>query len=150
WVYSAFDRLAALGYLNSGYQGTRPWSRERCAHLLQEVEELLANVRAPNASIDSQSHSLVLALHQEFAREEATFTIANNFIQLDSVYTRVLTADGTVLTNGYHFGQTLAYDFGRPFQQGTNLIDGATASATYGNLFFYLNAEYQHAPGAPA
>src|SRR5208337_2010583 len=46
--------------------------------------------------------------------------------------------------------QTVGYDFGRPLRQGTNLISGASASATYGSLFFYLSGEYQHAPSAPA
>ena len=150
WVYPAFDRLAALGYVSSAFQGTRPWSREQCAHLLQDVEDRIASVAGSNASLDSQASALLLGLHREFAREEETSAGANVSAELDSVYTRVLSASGTVLNDGYHFGQTFAYDFGRPFRQGTNLISGASASGTYGSLFFYVSGEYQHSPAAPA
>lgn len=150
WIYQAFDRLAALGYLSGAYQGTKPWSRERCAHLLIDVDEAIAKSRGANAQVDAEAEALLRALHHEFAREDATFTGPNRSAQLDSVYTRTLSASGTVLTDGYHFGQTFAYDYGRPFREGTNLIDGASASATYGSLFFYISGEYQHAPPAPA
>ncbi len=103
-----------------------------------------------SASVEPQARALIFALHREFAREEVNLTGANNSAEVDSVYTRFLSANGTVLDDGYHFGQTIAYDFGRPFRQGTNLISGASASATYGSLFFYFSGEYQHAPSAPA
>ena len=38
WVYSAFERLAAMGYVNSGMFGMRPWTRLECARLLNESE----------------------------------------------------------------------------------------------------------------
>src|SRR6266436_5584315 len=34
WVYPAFDRLAALGYVNSGIFGMRPWTRLECLRLV--------------------------------------------------------------------------------------------------------------------
>jgi hypothetical protein len=89
-------------------------------------------------------------LHHEFAREEAAFTGPNNSIAIESVYSRLLNASGTILDDGYHFGQTVAYDYGRPFRQGVNAIAGGAASATYGSLFFYLSGEYEHSPSAPA
>lgn len=150
WVYRAFDRLAALGYLSDAYQGTRPWSRERCARLLVEVDTLLARTPKPETANSAQAWELTQALHHEFAREEATFTGPNLSADLESLYTRVVNASGPVLTDGYHFGQTFGYDYGRPFREGTNLIDGASASATFGSLFFYIQAEYQHSPSAPA
>lgn len=150
WVYGAFDRLAALGYVNAGFQGARPWSRIQCTHLLEDVEEVVGGVGGLNVSVDAQARALIFALHREFAREEEGFAGANNSAGVDSLYTRFLSANGTVLDDGYHFGQTLAYDFGRPFRQGSNLISGASASATYGSLFVYLSGEYQHAPTAPA
>jgi hypothetical protein len=148
WVYPAFDRLAGLGYLSTAFQGTRPWSREQCTHMLQDVEDRLASVIGSNASIDYQTSALLIGLHREFAREEAMSS--NVSAELDSVYTRVLSASGTVLEDGYHFGQTYAYDFGRPFRRGTNLISGASGSGTYGSFFFYVSGEYQHSPAAPA
>ena len=149
WVYRAFDRLAAFGLLSEAYQGKRPWSREQCAHYLVDIDEAFAKSGGSNPQVDSQVRALLQALHQEFAREEATFTGPNRSAEVDSVYTRVLSASGTVLNDGYHFGQTFAYDYGRPFREGTNLIDGASASATYGTLFFYIDGEYQHSPSQP-
>jgi hypothetical protein len=151
WVYRAFDRLAALGYLSASYPGTRPWSRQQCAHLLVNVDEANAKSRRLNSQIDSQMEALLQALHREFAAEELTFSGGpNHSADLRSIYTRTVSASGTVLTDGYHFGQTYAYDYGRPFRRGTNLIDGVSASATYGTLFVYFSGEYQHSPGAPA
>lgn len=150
WVYPAFDRLAALGYVPQGYQGKRPWSRQQCAHLLIDADQLLKHSAHRDAALTSETWSLIAALHREFAREEATFTGPNQSAELDSLYSRVLSASGKVLNDGYHFGQTYAYDYGRPFREGTNLISGVSASATYGTLFFYIDAEYQHAPSQPA
>jgi hypothetical protein len=149
WVYPAFDRLAGLGYLSAGYQGRRPWSREQCAHLLVDVDEVLKNSTGYHP-INPSVSALVQELHHEFVREEATFTGPNRSAAIRSVYTRILSASGTVLDDGYHFGQTFAYDYGRPFRQGTNLIAGGSASATYGGLFFYFGGEYQHSLSAPA
>jgi membrane-associated phospholipid phosphatase len=150
WVYQAFERLAALGYVDSAFEGTRPWSRQRCTQLLQEIEERIGRIAGSFSSIDLQTRALVLSLQREFARENEFSNTANQSIQFDSLYLRALSANGTVLNDGYHFGQTVADDFGRPFRQGTNLIAGGSASATYGNLFFYLSGEYQHSPSAPA
>jgi membrane-associated phospholipid phosphatase len=150
WVYRAFDRLAARGYVTAGYEGKRPWSREQCARLLIDADEAIGSSSSAQALPDSQILALLQVLHHEFAREEATFTAGNRSLELDSLYTRVLTASGTVLNDGYHFGETYAYDYGRPFRQGTNLISGGSASATYGSLFFLVNGEFQHSPSAPA
>lgn len=147
WVYPAFDRLAALGYVYEGYEDTRPWSREQCARLLLEVDKRIAD---SSAALHPDVAALVQDLHHEFAREEKTFTGPNNSLDIESVYSRVLSASGTVLNDGYHFGQTIAYDYGRPFREGTNAISGGSASATYGSLFFYVSGEYQHSPSAPA
>ncbi|MGA2809776.1 MAG: capsule assembly Wzi family protein [Candidatus Acidiferrum sp.] len=150
WIYPAFDRLAALGYVDGAFQGTKPWTREECARLLLDADQSLEKWSASAWQTDEQVRALLLALHREFAREEESFSGTNRSAEMDSAYTRVLSAAGTVLNNGYLFGQTLAYDFGRPFRQGSNVITGASASATYGSLFFYINGEYQQSPSSPA
>jgi len=35
WIYAAFDRLAALGYVADGSAVVRPWTRLECARLLK-------------------------------------------------------------------------------------------------------------------
>src|SRR5262249_1840178 len=37
WVYPAFERLAALGYVHSAYLNQRPWTRLECARLVEEA-----------------------------------------------------------------------------------------------------------------
>ena len=150
WVYEAFDRLAALGFLSSAIQGNRPWSRQECVRLLVEVDEALASRAGSNPRIRAQANALRESLHQEFAREENVYANGNTSVELDSLYARTLSASGAVLNDGYHFGETYAYDFGRPFREGTNFISGGTVSATYGSLFFYLAGEFEHAPSEPA
>jgi len=49
-----------------------------------------------------------------------------------------------------HFGQTIINDYGRPYAEGFNNVTGFSGHAVAGPLSFYLRAEYQHAPSAPA
>jgi membrane-associated phospholipid phosphatase len=150
WVYPAFDRLAALGLVSDGFAGKRPWSREQCASLLLDADEAFANYSGGSSPIPPQVDALLKDLHHEFARDEAALSGPNTSLEVDSIYTRILSANGPILDDGYHFGQTYAYDFGRPYRRGTNFISGGSASATYGNLFFYFSGEFQHSPAAPA
>src|SRR5437660_4004744 len=39
WVYPALDRLAAMGLIDSGFAGMKPWTRNECARLLSEAGE---------------------------------------------------------------------------------------------------------------
>ena len=39
WIYSALERVAALGYIKTAFLGMRPWTRAECARLLSEAEE---------------------------------------------------------------------------------------------------------------
>ena len=39
WIYPAFERLVALGYVQTAYPGLRPWTRLECARLLEEAGE---------------------------------------------------------------------------------------------------------------
>ena len=36
WVYPLLDRLAAMGYIDSAFEGQRPWTRQECARLIKE------------------------------------------------------------------------------------------------------------------
>jgi hypothetical protein len=74
----------------------------------------------------------------------------NQTLNLESAYARAVSINGRALTDSYHFGQTIAYDFGRPFERGTNAQAGGSFSGAAGPLVFYVRAEYQHAPAAPA
>ncbi|MBZ5506717.1 MAG: phosphatase PAP2 family protein [Acidobacteriia bacterium] len=140
WVYSAFDRLAALGVLNSGIVGLRPWTRKECSRLLEEV----------SGEVDESNPDEAWRVYAALAREFATELNEEegDYIGLDSVYARVSAISGPPLTDGYHFGQTIVNDYGRPYQRGTNGLTGFTSTGSSGALGFYVRGEYEHAPSA--
>src|SRR6266566_4628345 len=41
WIYPAMDRLAAMGLIDSGFSGVRPWTRSECARMLGEATDKL-------------------------------------------------------------------------------------------------------------
>ena len=141
WIYPAFDRLIALGMVNSGLQGLRPWTRAECARLLEDAHDEITDDDGSEAS------RLYQRLADEFAAElrgdERTY------IGLDSVYARGANISGKPLTDGYHFGQTIVNDYGRPYQKGFNWLSGFSSSGSSGALGFYVRGEWEHAPSAP-
>jgi len=68
---------------------------------------------------------------------------------LDSLYARITGISGPPLTDGYHFGQTLVNDYGRPYERGANGLTGFSSSGSSGALGYYVRGEYEHAPSAP-
>ena len=142
WVYAAFDRLAALGLVKSGLVGMRPWTRLECARLVNE---------AADQNLDNQPDidGLINALAHEFSYESESLGGLNRRVRVESLYTRLTGIAGTPLTDGYHFGQTLINDYGRPYEEGFNNVTGFSASAVSGRLAVYVRGEYQHAPSAP-
>ncbi len=146
WVYPAFEMLSALGYVRTSISGMQPWTRSECARLVEQAEE---NLGAETVGSEVEVRQTVTLLTEEFARELGGASDNNRTAQVESTYTRVLTTSGPALTDGFHFGQTVAYDFGRPYRRGTNAIIGATLSATHGKYLGFARVEYQCAPGAP-
>lgn len=141
WIYPAFDRLAALGVVPSAMEGMKPWTRRECARLLEEASEYMED------SISDETSRLYGVLAREFATELGDDK--TSFAGIDSVYARVTSISGRPLTDGYHFGQTIVNDFGRPYQRGANAITGFSTSGSAGALGFYVRGEFEHAPGAP-
>lgn len=147
WIYPAFERLIALGYVQSNVLGIRPWTRMACARLLQDASD-----RFPGDEVVAgQAGKIYGALTSEFKTELARLDGAANVgAQVESVYTRATEISGTPLRDGYHFGQTIVNDYGRPYWQGFNDITGVTADAETGPVAFYFRGEYQHAPAMPS
>jgi membrane-associated phospholipid phosphatase len=147
WVYAALERLAALGYIESASLSVRPWTRIECARLLSEAGK--HNAAAPDASTEVQE--LYQSLANEFGFESELMEGKRNVnAQLESVYSHFLGIYGTPLTDNYHFGQTLLNDYGRPYEEGLNAVDGASGYATAGPLVLYVRGEYQYSPSAAA
>lgn len=147
WAYPALERLAALGYVHTAIMGIKPWTRIECARLTEEAGEELQE----NQVLKQEAVELRIWLQQEFAYELDLLNGGRNLTaNLESVYTRAVSTSGPALTDGFHFGQTISYDFGRPFERGTNGQAGGSFSAAAGPVALYVRAEYQHAPSAPA
>jgi len=143
WVYPAFDRLAALGTINKQFVGLRPWTRVQCAQLVLDADQNMLNADVSTG----ESMALYDALKQEFNAEIGVLSGGSaHQAGVESVYTRSLGIAGTPLRDGYNFGQTLANDFGRPFNRGFNNVSGFSAQAVRGRFFAYVRGEYQNSP----
>jgi capsule assembly protein Wzi/PAP2 superfamily protein len=152
WVYPAFDRLVASGYATTALQGMKPWTRMECARLTEEVGDALVEATHEDRVPDEQVAQLHEELAREFAREIGVLGGARNqSLELESVYARAMSISGPILTEGYHLGgQTISYDFGRPFERGTNGLLGASVDASMGPVAVFARVEYQHSPSAPS
>ncbi len=143
WIYPALERLIALGYIQNAFLDIRPWTRMECARLVQEAEDRLENVE----ETDDAAAKSVRELSREFALENSRLDGARNLAaSIDSIYARTMDINGPPLRDGYHFGQTIVNDYGRPFGQGWNAIAGVSASAVAGPFAFDFRGEYQEAP----
>src|SRR3954463_1465760 len=149
WVYPAFERLNALGYAPDAEGLARPWMRAQCLVLADEAADI-ASRRSTKVSagtaVNEQALQLISALQDEFASRLKNVS----GVQIESLYTRFLEIAGPPLQDSYHFGQTLANDFGRPYGRGANAVAGFSAFATLNRFSAYFRGEYQSAPGAPA
>jgi membrane-associated phospholipid phosphatase len=146
WIYPALNRLTALGYIDSSFLGMRPWTRMECARLVEEAQDRIA----ADDTEEGEPARLYGALQGEFVNELKWLGGGNNAeMRLESAYTRSTEIVGRPLTDGYHFGQTVINDYGRPYQQGFNNVSGLSGWAADGPFVGYLRVEYQHAPTAP-
>jgi membrane-associated phospholipid phosphatase len=157
WIYPAFDRLIALGYVRTAITGMRPWTRLECARLLNESDDLLQGAGAgaiagnENNGNESEALSLYHSLTEEFSPDLRLLDgESNHNLQAESIYSRATGIAGTPLTDGFHFGQTLSNDDGRPFAEGFNAVNGISLSAAAGPLTAYVRGEYDSAPAIPA
>jgi hypothetical protein len=149
WVYAALDRLEAFGDVPEGFLGQRPWTRMECARLISDASDEIAE----NPASLSEASRILADLDDEFARElNLLGGGTNRNARIESIYARVTGISGQPLSDGakYDYGQTIVNDYGRPYEEGTNAIVGASGWATAGPLVGYVRAEYQYAPSAPA
>lgn len=146
WVYSAFDRLAAEGYVPTAFSSLRPWTRNECARLTQEAEDQMMESQPAG----SESRRFVEALEREFAPELGDSDPARPRWQMESIDQRTTVITGQPLTDGFHFAETLTNDEGRPFGRGVNLYSGLSMRGSAGPFAGYIRTEFQRAAAAPA
>lgn len=145
-IYPLLERLLAVGPASDAILGQRPWTRLECARLVSEAGDALQD-----AGESSQAAKIYNELSEEFAPELRLLAGGENrSLRVESIYARGTEIAGPPLTDGYHFGQTVFNDFGRPFDRGFNSVAGFSGYGTAGRWVVYARGEYQHAPGAPA
>jgi hypothetical protein len=144
WIYPAFDRLAAFGYMPSSSAILRPWTRLECARLLAEAHDSIDDP-------DDEAVPLLVALDAEFRHETDVIDGNRNAsAEAENAYSRVTGIAGTPLRDGFYFASSIVNDFGRPFGKGINSYDGISGHAQFGPLAVYGRAEYQYASTLPA
>jgi capsule assembly protein Wzi len=130
WIYSALDRLHALGYVDSAYLELSADQIESDAH-------------------NDEARAIYSAVLKEVKPDlDRTTTLRHPGAELESVYTDIRGIGGTPLRDSFHLGQTIINDYGRPYENGFNNSTGFSARAEAGRLSFYYRGEVQHAPSA--
>jgi len=147
WIYPALDRLAAMGLIDSGFAGMKPWTRNECVRLLQEASEPVDGEGRGGPEAEKLYRLLETEFHDELEGKDGDGQFRG---RVESVYARVIGISGQPLTDGNHFGQTVINDFGRPYQEGFNSVDGFSAWTTAGRWVGYVRGEYQHATSGPS
>lgn len=140
WVYPVMDRLTAMGYIDSAFEGQRPWTRQECARLLKEASPVIEMSVDAGGSVHKAYQELLL----EFAPELHDEIDADFDGRLESLYAGALGIGGPPLTDSFNFGQTIVNNFGRPFGNGFNAAEGASMRFVAGPFGAYLRGEYEH------
>jgi len=147
WIYPAMERLAGLGLIDSDFEGMRPWTRLECSRLLNEASDAWSGGDQENAEVAG----LIAALQREFRGEtEEAGGDGRGTFRVESLYSRTGHISGAPLNDGYHFAQTQINDFGRPYREGWNTVNGFSSYATRGRWVLYVRGELQTAPTVPA
>ena len=144
WVYEAMDRLHGLGYADTAFLGLRPWTRASIEKMLAEADT------EDNLHDDPQAEEIFAALQMAFPTSDSASVPKwrSPSLGAEDAYVRLQGITGPVLRDSFHLGQTIANDYGRPYEKGFNSVDGVSGSAQTGRFSLYVRGEYQHAPSA--
>src|SRR5581483_7390132 len=143
WTYPALERLTAMDYIRTAFVGLKPWTRMDCARLVAQAREAMG----PSEEIEPFLLDLQFQLEREFAYEFRIMEKDRNLTShIKSVYARVVSVSGPPLNDGFHFDQTLSYNWDHPLRRGTNVQFGSSVTAALGPAAIFLRGEVQHAP----
>ena len=138
WIYPALERLAAQGVIPYEFLGLRPWTRRAIYQMLEHAQG------------NESSEGLVQVVKKELFRDVALGSDPlDKDIFIESVYSRTQFISGIPLNDSYHFGQTLADDFGRPYGHGLQQITGFETRAEHGRFSLFVRGESQRSPSVP-
>jgi hypothetical protein len=147
FVYPEALRLYSLGYLDTAFIVMRPWTRRSLLHMLQ--------LSAPKVMSggNTEAIGILASLNEYLSAEDPTapmeglhFRPRGMIYGVQSAYTRFMGVDGQTLHDSFHLGQTLANDYGRPYQAGFNNVTGFSTLNEYGRFSLFVRGEYQRAP----
>jgi hypothetical protein len=143
WVYPAMMRLYSMGFLDTAFIGMRPWTRQSAVHMLRKSRQSILD------SNNEEAQDIFDKLMYEFEAEAPVGNATRGVVYgLQSVYTRFMGIGGPILRDSYHLGQTIANDYGRPYQSGFNNVTGFSTLNEAGRFSLFVRAEYQHSPAA--
>ena len=147
FVYPEALRLYSLGYLDTAFINMRPWTRRSLLHMLQ------LSTPAIMSDGNGQAIEILAKLNEYLAAEDPTapmqglhFHPRGQIYGVQSVYTRLMGIDGQILRDSFHLGQTIANDYGRPYESGFNNVTGFSTLNEYGRFSLFVRGEYQRAP----
>jgi len=147
FVYPEALRLYSLGYLDTAFINMRPWTRRSLLHMLQ------LSTPAIMSGSNNEAIEILAKLNDYLDAEDPTapaqgphFRARGQIYGIQSAYTRLMGIDGQTLKDSYHLGQTIANDYGRPYEPGFNNITGFSTLNEYGRFSLYVRGEYQRAP----
>ncbi len=141
FVYPLVLRLYSLGYADTAFIDMRPYTRRSLLHILDAAKGKIM------ADGNEEAEGILASLQTYLAAERPDAGKARGRVYgIDTVYTRFLGISGQTLRDSYHLGQTIANDYGRPYEPGFNNITGFSSVNEVGIFSLYVRGEYQHAP----
>ncbi|MEO6922569.1 MAG: capsule assembly Wzi family protein, partial [Bryocella sp.] len=138
-IYAMAVRLYSLGYLDSAFISMRPWTRRSLLHMLEKTQ----NDAVRDGDVEAES---IVARLEDMLADESRPGGRGTVYGIDTVYARVMGINGLPLRDGYHLGQTIVNDYGRPYAEGFNALAGFSSVNEWGRFSLYVRGEYQHAP----
>jgi hypothetical protein len=143
-VYPMVLRLYSLGYLDTVFIGMRPYTRRSLLHAIDESKSRIL------ADGNDEAVSILASLETYLADETPENSNSRGAVYgVDTVYTRMMGISGQTLRDSFHLGQTIANDYGRPYEPGFNNVTGFSSVNELGRFSLYVRGEYQHAPAGP-
>ena len=141
-------RLYSMGFLDTAFITMRPWTRRSLLHMLEQSSpKIIASGNDQAIDILSKLDTYLAAEGAEDATTEVHFD--RGFVYgPQQLYTRMMGISGQTLRDSFHLGQTIAQDYGRPYEPGFNNITGVAALAEYRRFSLYVRGEYQYSPSS--
>lgn len=147
WIYTAVDRLQALGSMDTAYLGIRPWTRASVVRMLEESRASFKDETQKSDPLQAERQRLYKALLDELNHGvQADCVQKAETSRLESAYSLTRGLSGDPLRDSYHLGSTIVNDYGRMYANGLNNYTGASGWLSHGRWMLYLRGESSATP----